>query len=644
MKHLALAGLLGGLALLAALIAWQGWTAVAGVLANLGVGALWLPLAYLPHMLAAAASWRLLFPAARPLGFGISLRAMWAASAVDTLLPLGDLSTLALKYRMLTLHGAAARDTAASLVLEKTVQALSLVLWALIGIALLLSMQVEATLVGAALAGIAVLCLGIAGFVQVQRRGLFGLLRRGAGFAGIGRWAARFEQGAADLDAAVRALYDAPARLTGATAWRLAARMLLTLEVWLAAQLLGYPLGLAEALMLKSLSATLRGAAFFVPNGWGVQEGSYVALGALLGQPPEAMLALSLATRARELGLSLPGLWLWQRSERQARASASARDGTGGARGVETFRATETISARDVALTLGLPLLTLTAWLLPQRYWLRLCQALAPLATPMLGSDPARVERAIERLLGAAAPGVLRALAAESLLVILQLLRRVGPGGWHPTVRLRGTQHLEAARAEGRGVILWISAFLYADLIAKMGLHDAGLAVSHLSRRSHGFSGSRFALAVLNRLYQYPENRLLRERVLLDVHGNSGALAHLAARLAEGGMVSIKANDSAQRPVRVPFLRGELAMAPGALLLARRSGAPVLPVYPVREADGSFTVSFGQPLRVDADGATADALGRAAGAYAAELAGHVRAYPGQWSSWLRLASQQPAVD
>ena len=67
--------------------------------------------------------------------------------------------------------------------------------------------------------------------------------------------------------------------------------------------------------MLKSLSSTLSDVAFIIPNSYGVQEGAYVVLGALMGLPADFMLALSLATRLRELVVDLPGLLVWQHVE-----------------------------------------------------------------------------------------------------------------------------------------------------------------------------------------------------------------------------------------------------------------------------------------------------------------------------------------
>ena len=84
------------------------------------------------------------------------------------------------------------------------------------------------------------------------------------------------------------------------------------LKSWIALQLLGTGLPLAAVLALESLIYAIRSAAFFVPSGYGVQEGGYVILGAMFGLGPEAALALSLAKRARELTIGIPALVLWQ--------------------------------------------------------------------------------------------------------------------------------------------------------------------------------------------------------------------------------------------------------------------------------------------------------------------------------------------
>jgi hypothetical protein len=70
--------------------------------------------------------------------------------------------------------------------------------------------------------------------------------------------------------------------------------------------------------MLKSLSGTLSDVAFVIPNSYGVQEGAYIVLGAMVGLTPDVALAISLATRLRELLFDVPGLILWQHAEGRA--------------------------------------------------------------------------------------------------------------------------------------------------------------------------------------------------------------------------------------------------------------------------------------------------------------------------------------
>ena len=318
MKRLAIIGLLLGLAVVTLLVAWQGFGTVAAALAALGAGVLLLPLAFLPHLVFAAASWGLLFQPGGAPAFAQSLRAMWIGLSIDTLLPAASIGGEVVKARLLMQAGLQGTDAGASVVVDKTVQAVSLVLWGLVGIAVLMIIQADDGLVYGALIASGLLAAGIAGFVLVQHAGTFGFLARFFGKAGkSSAWNGIIDNAVA-LDGRIKALYGRPGRIVLASAIRLLARVALTAEVWLAASLMGHPITLWEALMLKSLTGALRGAVFFVPGGWGVQEGGFVVLGGLLGLAPEFMLALSLATRARELLVSLPGLLAWQHAEGRA--------------------------------------------------------------------------------------------------------------------------------------------------------------------------------------------------------------------------------------------------------------------------------------------------------------------------------------
>jgi putative membrane protein len=156
----------------------------------------------------------------------------------------------------------------------------------------------------------------LGGFYLAQRRGLFGgMARLAAKFRSKTDWSS-LQQKAEAIDAAVQALYRHRRRALASFALSLLGWAVGTVEVWLILQFIGHPLGWVDALLLESLGQAIRGAAFMIPGSLGVQEGGYLLLGPLVGLPPEAALALSLAKRSRELLLGLPGIVYLHFSER----------------------------------------------------------------------------------------------------------------------------------------------------------------------------------------------------------------------------------------------------------------------------------------------------------------------------------------
>ena len=309
-------GFIVGLGIVILLVGWQGATTIFDRLAGAGWGILLVALFIPPDLILRAASFQLLFAPGRSPRFADTAFATWIGSSVNFLLPVATVGGEFVKARILTLRAVRGVDAAASAVLDKTVQALSVLLWALIGIAILAAVAPpDEPMVTAAIVGAALLAFGIAGFVLVQYAGALRIFARPAArVSSAGKWQSLIE-GVADLDVSIRDLYRRPGVIIASTLLRLAKRAVMGGEVWFIAWLLGYPIGLGEAVMLNSLAVALRSAAFAVPGGFGVQEGGYIIVGALIGLPPDVMLAISLATRLGELIEGLPGLVAWQFAE-----------------------------------------------------------------------------------------------------------------------------------------------------------------------------------------------------------------------------------------------------------------------------------------------------------------------------------------
>lgn len=270
-----------------------------------------------------------------------------------------------------------------------------------------------------------------------------------------------------------------------------------------------------------------------------------------------------------------------------------------------------------------------------------LCRRLGRFAIPALTDNPESLLQRMRQTLGenaiALSPEtILSELAAEQILARLQLLKDYRPGGWQPVIQLEGREYIEAALQNGHGVILWVGYFVGSELVTKMALHQAGFAVHHLSRASHGFSSTRFGMRYLNRIQTAIEKRYLAERIVLSSDNPTQAMLSLAYQLRHNQIVSITAHRNSKTPTKVKFLDGYMYLAPGAPLLAHQTKAALLPVLPLRDENGNLTVIVEAPLQVSSDRSDRKVMERMAQQYATLLEPYVLKFPGQWLGWLHL--------
>jgi len=315
MRILPYIGLVTGLIIFALLIAWQGISDIVQLLLTSGWYLLLLPVVWAPSLFAAVISWRLLFPKSRIPPFNHLFAALWIGRAINTLLPVATIGGEIAKARLVTIWGNRGIDASASVLVDKTVQALAIVPWGLIGAILLIHLAVDDELAKSILIAIILLAFGITGFILVQRAGMFGYMAKFFNlFTSSEKWD-DITNNAHEVDRIVRELYRDKLRFALSVFWRTLNLIIQSSEVWLACYLLGHPVSLIEALMLKSLTSIISDIAFFIPNAYGIQEGGYVMFGALIGLTPDFSLAVSLATRIRELIIDLPGVLVWQHIE-----------------------------------------------------------------------------------------------------------------------------------------------------------------------------------------------------------------------------------------------------------------------------------------------------------------------------------------
>jgi glycosyltransferase 2 family protein len=307
MKTIALPALLIGLAAATLLVAHYGFAAVGNVFLSIGwVGFLAVVVLHLAVTAICGLAWfDLVPPPQRPRAWAFIWGRLVRGGGGDVL-PLSQLGGLVLGARATSLAGLAGAMSVASTIVDITVELLSQLAFVALALAIFITLRPHSELwpsvaggLAAAIA-IAVLC------VAVQRRGS----------PIVNRLAARLSRRwIVDAVAVKRALDDIYRRRRAVLVSFLlhfAAWIAGSVEVWIALQFMGRPLGIAAVLAIEGLLCAARAIAFAVPNALGVQEGAYVVLGGMFGLGPETALGLSLLKRARDLSFGIPALLVWQ--------------------------------------------------------------------------------------------------------------------------------------------------------------------------------------------------------------------------------------------------------------------------------------------------------------------------------------------
>lgn len=297
------------------------------------------------------------------------------------------------------------------------------------------------------------------------------------------------------------------------------------------------------------------------------------------------------------------------------------------------------IKFADIGTLFGFLAMTPLAWFVPRRHWHRIGSLLSPLIARiegMAGADAvtARVAGVYRDREHSMSPRrIVARYRSGHFEEFLNILRCYRPWQPVPDCTLAGGEHLTAALEKGQGAVLWIDDFHPYSLISKVALFQAGFRSIHLSHPAHGFSRTRFGMAVINPVKIRAEDKWLAERVFMGHDGALVALRTLRKRLRDNAIVSITAGPSAQQPVRLKFLEGTLALATGAPDLAFMAKAPLLPLHTVQREDGRFEVTIEKPIEAERGSDRQAFSEKAAREYSERLEPVVLSHPHQWRGW-----------
>jgi len=301
------------------------------------------------------------------------------------------------------------------------------------------------------------------------------------------------------------------------------------------------------------------------------------------------------------------------------------------------------IETGDVPRLLALATLAPVS-LLPERSWEPMIRSWVWLARALL---PAR-RRTLRELMRTVTEGypdlsdvvrldssVLANRVRQELLYLRELWR---PERGRPEVRLIGREHIQRSLEKGHGCVLWVGSFLFAPLLVKKSLYEAGVSVVHLSHYMHGPANSRFGHRVINGIRIRTEQRYLSERIALTPGAELSILRKLERRLRDNRIVSITWAHYGHRPTKIDVLGGVMEVGTGAPALALSSGASLLPVFTVSESAGLYEVVIEPPLELPEASGRREATGELLRRYVNRMETHVLRCPGSFNGWSQMSA------
>ncbi len=207
-------------------------------------------------------------------------------------------------------------------------------------------------------------------------------------------------------------------------------------------------------------------------------------------------------------------------------------------------------------------------------------------------------------------------------------LARLTPARIRSRVRLEDTEYLDGLRAAGEGALLMTGHFGHWELL--------GAALS-----AYAYPTKYLVRTQSNPWADRLQNKI-RDRAGLGVIRADASVRQLVRHVRSGGFVGVLPDANAgDDGIFVDFL-GRLASTPrGLAYFAYKLKCPIIPVFLVRQADGTHVARFHDPIHVDPAWDVEEAVLELTRTYTDVLAGMVREHPDHYFWIHRRWKTQP---
>ncbi|MBW2056311.1 MAG: lysophospholipid acyltransferase family protein [Deltaproteobacteria bacterium] len=224
-------------------------------------------------------------------------------------------------------------------------------------------------------------------------------------------------------------------------------------------------------------------------------------------------------------------------------------------------------------------------------------------------------------------PGELEAIARETFrnlgMTLVEFLRmpRLGMDYVRRYVRLEGRQHLDQALADGKGVIALTFHFGNWEMPG-LGASLFGYPIVALAQRIHNPWIDRYV-------------RRTREAAGVTILPKRQVSRQVISHLRQGKIVAIFVDqrERTKSQVKVDFFGKKAPTTPSPVVFSLRTGAPMIPIFTIRENNSHHRVTIGRPLVPVTTGDMDKDLETNTAIYTEILENMVRQHPDQYF-WL----------
>lgn len=298
-------------AALVGLIVYAGAGAVGQALAALGwSGFALISLLRLPVLVLLGMGWWIIgrdMTGASPWKF---ISARYVRDSAAEALPFSQVGGFVIGARFLTLLGPSGVPVSVSMLVDLVIELAGKLPYVLVGLLMLLELAPRSGLLGPVSMGLGVAALGLAALGLFRKRIESGLARAATALGA--RWPKLGLAQASEMSSVFDRVFAQERKIAADFGLHVVCWTFGAVDTWVIFHLMGVPVGLLEALVIDSLVCGLRTFGFAVPAAMAVQEAGYVLVCGLFGIDPALAVAFSLARRAREIAISIPGLAGWQ--------------------------------------------------------------------------------------------------------------------------------------------------------------------------------------------------------------------------------------------------------------------------------------------------------------------------------------------